>query len=181
MPVLFDPKPGLVIRFDFLWKEEARAGSEQGRKDRPCAIILATKPKEDGVRDVVLCPITHSPPREGETAVEIPPKLARHLKLDDERSWIKTHQVNTVEWEKDRLPYGVVPAHPGQWVFGQLHHAIGKQAFEQVRENATRKRLRNVRREDDAFLKKEREKLQRIGTDKEKRKTRTRGDTERER
>ena len=80
----FEPRPGLVIRYDFLWKEEDLAGLRDGRKDRPCAIILATKPKDDGLRDVILCPITHSPPKEGESAVEIPYKMARHLKLDDD-------------------------------------------------------------------------------------------------
>lgn len=144
--VSFEPKPGLIIRFDFLWKEEESAGHTDGLKDRPCAIILTTKPKEGGTRDVVLCPITHSPPQKGESAIEIPAKLARHLKLDDGRSWIKTHQINTVEWEQNRLPFGVVPAHKGQWVFGQLPQSIGKQVFEQVKANIDRKHLRNVRR-----------------------------------
>jgi len=179
--VSFDPKPGLVIRFDFLWKEEERAGHSEGRKDRPCAIILATKPREDGVQDVVLCPITHSPPLEGESGVEIPAMLARHLKLDDERSWIKTHQVNTVEWEKGRLPFGIMPAHKGQWVFGQLHYSIGKQAFEQVRDNATRKRLRNVRREVVRHFKEARQKSQKNGLEKKQDKGRSRSDDERSR
>ena len=148
----FEPKPGLVIRYDFLWKEEERAGHTEGRKDRPCAIILATSPKEDGSRDVILCPITHAPPLDGESAVEVPYKMARHLSLDDDRCWIKTRQVNTVVWEKDHLPFGVVPAHTGQWVFGQLHHALGKQAFEQVLENSRNKILENVRREPDPYL-----------------------------
>jgi len=143
-----DPKPGLVIRYDFLWKEEERAGRNQGMKDRPCAIILATKPKEDGSREVVLCPITHSPPQGKESGVEIPAKVARHLGLDDARSWIKTHQVNTVTWEADRLPYGVTPAHPGAWSFGQLPQALGRQAFNQVRERSQEQSLAQVRRRD---------------------------------
>ncbi len=145
----FEPKAGLVIRFDFLWKEEERAGHTDGRKDRPCAIIVATKAKDDGSRDVILCPITHSNPGNNETGIEIPRDMARHLKLDDERSWIKTHQVNTVNWEKDRIPYGVVPAHKGQWTFGELHKKLGQQALEQVRDNARSKGLENVRRDFD--------------------------------
>lgn len=144
----FEPKPGLVIRYDFLWKEEVLAGYEDGRKDRPCAIILTTKPKDDGSCEVVLCPVTHSPPKEGESAVEIPHKMARHLKLDDDKMWIKTHQVNTLTWEKGRLPYGVVPAHQGQWFFGRLHKSLGQKAFEQVRDNFNTKKLKNVRRKN---------------------------------
>lgn len=144
-----DPKPGLVIRYDFLWKEEERAGREEGVKDRPCAIVLATRAREDGSREVVLCPITHAPPHAGETAVAIPPKVAGHLGLDDARSWIKTHQVNTVRWEKDRLPYGVTPVRAGQWAYGMLPQQLGRQAFEQVRERSREKTLENVRRDAD--------------------------------
>lgn len=141
-----EPRPGLVVRYDFLWKEEELPGREHGIKDRPCAIILASKPRADGTRVVVLCAITHSPPRADESAVEIPHKVCRHLGLDDARCWIKTHQVNTVDWESNRLPYGVTPAHDGQWIFGQLPYAIGAQAFEQVREQSRRGRLSTVRR-----------------------------------
>lgn len=159
----FEPKAGLVIRFDFLWKHEADKGQLDGSKDRPCAIILTTKAKEDGKRDVMLCPITHTPPSKDETAVEIPHKLARHLKLDDERMWIKTDQLNTVEWPDNMLPFGVTPAFKGQnqSVFGQLHSDIGKQAFEQVRENARNRKLDTVRREmdiDDVFSRIEKDK-----------------------
>ena len=34
------PRPGLVIRYSYLWESEAGAGREEGVKDRPCAIIL---------------------------------------------------------------------------------------------------------------------------------------------
>ena len=36
-----EPRPGLVIRFSYLWKPEADAGRVEGVKDRPCAIVLA--------------------------------------------------------------------------------------------------------------------------------------------
>lgn len=151
--MVFEPRPGLVIRYDFLWKEEELAGQEHGRKDRPCAIILASKQRDDESRNVILCPITHSPPSPGESAVEIPPAVARNLNLDSEQSWIKTHQVNTVQWHKDYIPYGVVPAYEGQWAFGQLPYELGKQAFEQVHEQSRQRSLENVRRDhDDQFI-----------------------------
>ncbi|MEE8058292.1 MAG: type II toxin-antitoxin system PemK/MazF family toxin [Pseudomonadales bacterium] len=144
-----DPKPGLVIRYDFLWKEEEQAGHIEGKKDRPCAIILATKQNEDKTRDIILCPITHSPPKGHETAVEIPLKVSRHLKLDDDKSWIKTHQINTVKWHEDFAPLGVVPAHKNQQIFGQLPYLLGKQASEQVLTNSKKRILDNIKREDD--------------------------------
>jgi hypothetical protein len=139
------PEPGLVIRYDFLWKDEARTGREEGAKDRPCAVVLATRPK-DGRREVVLCPITHAPPRPGETAVEIPYKVARYLQLDSDRMWIKTHEVNTLQWEEGQLPYGVSRARPDAWTFGMLPQALGRRMFEQVRENSRRQALGIVAR-----------------------------------
>lgn len=35
------PQPGLVICYSFLWSHEHRRGQEEGRKDRPCVIVLA--------------------------------------------------------------------------------------------------------------------------------------------
>ncbi|MGH8294414.1 MAG: hypothetical protein ACRETZ_02760 [Steroidobacteraceae bacterium] len=36
-----DPRPGLVIRYAYLWKREHDAGREEGSKGRPCAIVLS--------------------------------------------------------------------------------------------------------------------------------------------
>ena len=42
------PTAGLVIRYSFLWREEAARGIEEGAKDRPCAVILVTEDDPDG-------------------------------------------------------------------------------------------------------------------------------------
>ena len=42
-----DPKPGLVIRYSFLWSHERDRGAIEGSKDRPCAIVLAQGVKFD--------------------------------------------------------------------------------------------------------------------------------------
>ena len=142
------PEPGLIVRYDFLWKEEERRGLEDGLKDRPCAIILASKPRADGSIEVVLCPITHSPPNDSQTAVAIPAKVSRALGLDDEQSWIKTHQVNTLIWPEGQIPFGITPARFGEWSFGRLPQALGRAAFEQVRNNAQAGQLQSVPRKD---------------------------------
>ena len=30
-----------MVRYAYLWTHEAEAGAEEGRKDRPCAVVLA--------------------------------------------------------------------------------------------------------------------------------------------
>ena len=59
----FKPEPGLVIRYDFLWKNEEKVGHLEGVKDRPCVIVLVSSLEKAQPRKVVICPITHSPPQ----------------------------------------------------------------------------------------------------------------------
>ncbi len=143
----FVPEPGQVIRYDFLWHEEGQQGFIHGRKDRPSAIIIVTEPDETGESQVYLCPITHTPVSGYETGIEIPPKLARHLGLDEQASWVKTHEVNIVSWPKDLVPYGVSQAKPGQWIYGMMPKKFTEQIFNQVKENFTNKQLLALKRE----------------------------------
>lgn len=96
MRMAFDPKTGDVIRYDFLWGDEHEKGQVDGAKDRPCAIVLASSPREDGSQRVMLVPVTHSPPTADQGGIEIPAKVLKYLGLDDERSWIRTHEVNVL-------------------------------------------------------------------------------------
>jgi hypothetical protein len=145
--VPLEPKAGLVVRYDFLWKEESQAGLDSG-KDRPCAIVLTSMTKVDGSRDVLLCAITHAPPRNNETAVRIPPAVARSLALDSEQSWIKTDQVNRLTWEKDRIPYGISRTRTGEWSLGMIPQALGQQVFQQVQDKVRSRTLQAVNRDD---------------------------------
>jgi hypothetical protein len=91
-----DPKPGLVVRYDYLWSREAAAGRDQG-KDRPTYLVAAsdrlTRP-----RYVVLLPITHSPPDAGTVGIEIPAKVKQAIGLDDAPSWVIVSEYNVDEW-----------------------------------------------------------------------------------
>lgn len=91
------PKPGLVIRYSYLWTHEYDAGREEGVKDRPCAVLLATKTDAGDLRVIVL-PIIHAPPQESESAVEIPSQTKRRLGLDDDQSWIVLTEGNIFSW-----------------------------------------------------------------------------------
>lgn len=149
MIVAFDPKAGDVIRYDFLWNEEHRKGQIDGMKDRPCAIVLTTSPREDGSKRVMLLPITHSPPTAGQGGVEIPAKVSKHLGLDDGRSWIKTHEANVLTWSKDRLPVGLTRATAGQWKFGELPTALEKQVFTDVQRQRRAQTLKQISRDEE--------------------------------
>jgi mRNA-degrading endonuclease toxin of MazEF toxin-antitoxin module len=66
------PEPGLVISYAYLWHHEHQAGREEGQKNRPCVIVLAVERDADGTLVVTVLPITHSPPHDPASAVEIP-------------------------------------------------------------------------------------------------------------
>lgn len=92
------PEPGLVIRYAYLWRREQVAGQEEGRKDRPCAIILAVAHGSATDPTVIVLPITHAAPRDPADGVELPAATKRRLGLDDARSWVITSEANRFAW-----------------------------------------------------------------------------------
>ncbi len=124
-----EPEPGLVIRYDYLWRDEAERGRRDGSKDRPCAIVVARRDANGGEPLVLLAPITHSPPRNTESAIEIPPRVKQHLGLDEARSWIVTGELNSVAWSDA----GIVPVNRTQWAYGFLPPKLAKMLVERIR------------------------------------------------
>jgi hypothetical protein len=117
-----EPKAGLVISYAYLWSEESESGQVEGRKDRPCAIILAIDDPQPGGgkrRHIAVAPITHSPPRDPNVAIEIPRRVKENLGLDSERSWVVLDEINEFTWpgfdlrptkrDDSRVDYGFLP------------------------------------------------------------------------
>lgn len=114
-----EPEVGLVISYSYLWADEAAQGYAEGRKTRPCAIVLVVEKNKGGPPRVVVAPITHSRPRDPDGAVEIPRAVKRHLGLDSEHSWVVVDDFNLFTWPgfdlrkipgfDDRYSYGLIP------------------------------------------------------------------------
>jgi hypothetical protein len=112
------PHPGLVISYSYLWHDERRRGREDGKKDRPCAIVLINQALET-TTVVTVVPITHTRPDNAATALEIPPTVKALLGLDDDPQWIIATEVNNFVWpgpdlrtvpgSSARFDYGVLP------------------------------------------------------------------------
>lgn len=92
------PEPGLVLNYAYLWHDEHNAGQDEGRKDRPSVIVLCATRASDEAMIVTILPITHAAPVEAKAAIEIPPRIKRHLGLDDARSWIVVAEGNEFVW-----------------------------------------------------------------------------------
>ena len=81
------PKPGLVIRYSFLWSNEESKGATEGAKDRPCAIVVAARRDPDGDIDTIVAPMTHRPPEDSTASIEIPAATCKSRGLDAGRHW----------------------------------------------------------------------------------------------
>ena len=83
-----------VIRFRYLWANEAQRGETEGRKPRPVAVgVRMSKPKGEDV--LLLFPITSKEPEQARFAVEIPQIEKHRAGLDvDLRLWIILDEYN---------------------------------------------------------------------------------------
>jgi hypothetical protein len=113
-----NPEPGLVISYNYLWHREHEGGKREGRKTRPSVVVLSVTHEETGITNVIVLPVTHSPPFDPTAAVEIPAAIKKHLGLDRQRSWIVLSEGNEFLWpgydlrklpRSDRYAYGYLP------------------------------------------------------------------------
>lgn len=107
-----------MIGYSYLWRREQRKGQEEGRKDRPCVVVLAIRRENDQTM-VSVAPITHSTPAGEQDAVELPPRVKARIGLDAERSWVIVDEVNSFVWPgfdlrpargKSGIVYGILPS-----------------------------------------------------------------------
>ncbi len=135
-----EPKPGLVVRYDYLWTEEAAAGRDQG-KDRPACLVAASN-SAVRPRFVVILPITHSAPRGATTGIEIPSKVRQAIGLDDEPCWVIVSEHNA--WPNAGLQ--PIPGHPGVFAYGFIPPRLFAQIKARFLELARQRRSGRVRR-----------------------------------
>lgn len=127
----FKPEIGLVIRHAYLWWNEARAGREEGRKDRPC-VIVHLRVNHHQELETYICPVTHTPPEVPEKAMEISKATKARIGLDDERSWIITTEVNRFIWPGPDIR----PVPGGGYSYGLLPAAMTRDLIAQIKTNA---------------------------------------------
>lgn len=92
------PLPGLVVRYRYLWADDAAKGDEEGDKARPAAIVMTVDAPGTGSARVYVLPITHASPARGADAMEIPAAVCRAAGLDAARSWVVLSEFNEFIW-----------------------------------------------------------------------------------
>ncbi|MER9855589.1 type II toxin-antitoxin system PemK/MazF family toxin [Mesorhizobium sp. M0098] len=132
---------------DFLFLplgERTRKGAEEGRKNRPCAIVAARRVVE-GREVITVVPVTHSPPADPADAVEIPAPLKAHLGLDDTPSWIVVTETNDFLWPgPDLRP--IAGSKPSRFDYGMLPPRFYAYLRERILQAHARRALRQIRR-----------------------------------
>ncbi len=112
MRVPAKPPVGHVIAYEYLWRSQA-GSREDGAKVYPCAIVMAVQLEAQHPITYVLG-ISHTPPRAGRRAVEVPLKLKRYLGLDDAPAWVYTDELNVFGWPgPDLRPAEYLSDRPG--------------------------------------------------------------------
>jgi hypothetical protein len=117
------PKLGLVVQYGFVWAGAGRHAPPDAGKDRPCLIVDLEQVAEPALQGrvttrVTYLPISHVAPRRDEQAIVIPPRVAQHLGLTSERSYLYTSYAVEDDWpfdlahvagSSDRFDYGFIP------------------------------------------------------------------------
>ncbi len=148
MKVPLAPPVGHVIAYEYLW--HSKVGTrEEGEKTYPAAVVLA---RDDiGPTPVAyVLGISHTPPRSGRRALVVPPKLKRHLGLDDAPSWLYTDELNVFAWPgPDIRPaeyLSILPMARGSCIIGQLPSDWFKQVKDHLVESYALGLARTIRR-----------------------------------
>jgi hypothetical protein len=137
-----EPRPGLVIRYDYLWRWQAAAGRDQG-KERP-ACLVAAMDSTTSPRFVVILAITHTQPDKDTVGVEIPAKVRERLGLDDVPSWVIVSEHNVDE--RPNAGLAPLPGRPGVFAYGFIPPSLFAQVKAKFLELYEKGRAGGVRR-----------------------------------
>lgn len=140
-------EPGLVLKYGYLWADEADQGREEGEKDRPAVVVLRRELVR-GTLIVTVAAITHSPPRAGQGAVEVSPVVKERLGLDEQASWVVTDELNTFVWPgPDLRPIGKSHGPDSDnCYYGYIPNTLLRKITNGIGENRAEHRLRLVKR-----------------------------------
>jgi hypothetical protein len=142
-----DARPGLVFRYDYVWKRQELAGRTVGEKERPACVVL-TVSGAVGERRVLIVPITIQQPSGDVPAMEIPRAVKRHLGLDADRpSWIILNEANVDTWPSpDMRP---IPGQPGRFEYGLLPLRMVNAVRQTILAALDAKQLACINRDDE--------------------------------
>ena len=139
------PERGSIIRYAYLWADENAQGREEGRKDRPTLVLALSVKAQEGMTELLVLAITHTPPASAGDAVILPQDVKRSLGLDDAPSWIVTTEANAFLWPgPDIRP---VPSRtPATMIYGRISDNLLRSVARSYLANREKQRNQLIRR-----------------------------------
>jgi len=132
------PELGLVVQYGFVWSGADRRSPPDAGKDRPCLIVdlfeIEDAPGRKTLR-VTYLPISHTKPRTDESAKLIGPRIANHLGLTADESYLYTSYACEDDWPFDiahipgqtgRFHYGLIPPRLFDTVVDEFRKALAR-------------------------------------------------------
>jgi hypothetical protein len=84
----------VLPHYPYLWRWQQSRGEEEGRKDRPVCVAIASK-DSSGLTHLALLAISGTPPGKEQKALELPPLEIRRIGLKEhKRAWITVSEYN---------------------------------------------------------------------------------------
>lgn len=141
------PERGSVIRYAYLWADENARGLEEGRKDRPTLVLTLSIRGADGTVEVLVLPITRTPPIRASDAVLLPQDIKHRIGLDNAPSWIVTTEANAFVWPGPDIR-SVPGRTPTTMIYGRVSDSLLRQVARSYLANRERQRSQLVKRTD---------------------------------
>ena len=130
-----DPVPGLVLSYQYLWHWEYAQGQDNGRKNRPAVVVLHLAREAPTPNEVVVVPITRTPPANPADGVEIPAATRQRLGMSEEPCWAIVTEINRFSWPgPDLVPLPDRPEDQDRYSYGMLPPAL----FEEIKRELLR-------------------------------------------
>ena len=110
----------------------------------PTFIEMRTRQTAGGETVATVVPVTHTPPHDPASALELSASIKKHLGLDDERSWIILDEVNDFFWPGPDLR----PVEPGKFAYGVLPPGFFRKMRDLLLKIHAKRKLALVRRSE---------------------------------
>lgn len=104
--------------FEAQFPEQVAEGHLEGDA-HPCVVVWSKPPDANGDRRVLLAPISHSLPNDGDPAVPLSRAVATRIGLDDRQMWIRPDKLTSLTWPDHQLAPGLceISRGSGQYAF----------------------------------------------------------------
>jgi hypothetical protein len=90
-----NPETGLLIWYPYLWARQQDVGETEGRKKRPCAMIVPAPDPRTGQTRLFLLAVSSLPPAHDQRAVEVPETERRRAGLAGWKGgWVYVSEYN---------------------------------------------------------------------------------------